>query len=408
MPVEKPWTALGQKQRKRLVEEVSATIQSKSDNALAASQFISQVLIDLKKVYPDLHVSLPDTEHSSSIPMSFLKDLGALRASVGKTFENDKPLFSIVQLDATVKTLGLSRSILVDNGYPISIRSFQNSGSQPISSERKKRGRPSKVHDSKFQELIHKSLQPYLLESEQVTVIGRGSKRQMVVAQHLKKKKYRIYLEEEELHSNMSWGTFHHILRVHFPYVRNPRRKTDVCEHCKHLEKKLFPRALQAMDKARADLVAAWPQYFNTFDSNAIIQAKKKDKDQFPLLSRFVAFVNTSNFHANSNQERVQALSLSAKLSLHALEAKTIHTMKAHVDIVEAYRWHQISARRQAKSLEALEAGGLKSNEALIQVDFKENVRYPLSISLLSFHRYIRLPLFLKILFHEPNCYQTF
>lgn len=307
MPVEKPWTALGQKQRKRLVEEVSATIQSKSDNALAASQFISQVLIDLKKVYPDLHVSLPDTEHSSSIPMSFLKDLGALRASVGKTFENDKPLFSIVQLDATVKTLGLSRSILVDNGYPISIRSFQNSGSQPISSERKKRGRPSKVHDSKFQELIHKSLQPYLLESEQVTVIGRGSKRQMVVAQHLKKKKYRIYSEEEELHSNMSWGTFHHILRVHFPYVRNPRRKTVVCEHCKHLEKKLFPRALQAMDKARADLVAAWPQYFNTFDSNAIIQAKKKDKDQFPLLSRFVAFVNTSNFHANSNQESPSA-----------------------------------------------------------------------------------------------------
>ena len=54
--------------------------------------------------------------------------------------------------------------------------------------------------------------------------------------------------------------------------------------------------------------------------------------------------------------------------------------MKAHVELVEAYRWHQISARRQDAALTSRVSGtGLGMNEALLQVDFKENVRYPLS-----------------------------
>ncbi|CAE7522463.1 unnamed protein product [Symbiodinium sp. CCMP2456] len=62
------------------------------------------------------------------------------------------------------------------------------------------------------------------------------------------------------------------------------------------------------------------------------------------------------------------------------VEAATVHEMKAHVALVEAYRWHQISARRQDAALTSRVSGtGLGMNEALLQVDFKENVRYPLS-----------------------------
>ena len=378
----KPWASLARKQQKIVVEQVCELVQSYCKDAVSGRDFLSQVVETLNDRIQ--HLQLQFGEQSSNHEL--LVALGQIRENNLSVQELDKPIVSIAQLDSAVCCLGWSHQKLQDNGYQISRRSFASSSTGTLattsnpSTWTSKRGRKAILDDTSIVDHVRNVLAPHLVESERVAVVGRGNKKRMIVAQHLRKKKYRLYMEESQLNARMSWSSFHRILKHHFPHIRSPIRKTDLCEHCLHFEKRLLPRAEQTMANARKDLLSIWPDYFTTFDSNKVIQQKMNDKDRVPLIARFVAFLNTQNFNANRNSARTQALGLSARLSLHAAEAKIIHTMKAHVELLEAYRWHQISARRQASALAKLTSeGGLASNAALIQVDFKENVRYPLS-----------------------------
>jgi len=132
------------------------------------------------------------------------------------------------------------------------------------------------------------------------------------------------------------------------------------------------------MEKSRNDLVAIFPQYFCAFDSAPSTQTQKAEDDQFPHLSSFLAYVKRSNFRPADTADRAN-LSLGERIALHQCEARTIHVLKSHVELVDAYRWHRISSRRQEIVLTNLRNGSLPSNGLLLQIDFKENVRYPLS-----------------------------
>lgn len=94
-------------------------------------------------------------------------------------------------------------------------------------------GRPSKVSDKSLQELVRKTLEAYLKDSERVLVVGRGMNKKMVLAQHLTKKRNAIYNVESALSSAMSRETFRKVMKIHFPHVKNPRRLTDICASCR-------------------------------------------------------------------------------------------------------------------------------------------------------------------------------
>ena len=149
-------------------------------------------------------------------------------------------------------------------------------------------------------------------------------------------------------------------------------------EHCRHLERSLMPAALRCMTKVRSDIVALWPSYFDTFDHASQSKELTQHSDQFPLLCAFAAYLEQENFNIDSNADRM-ALNLRTRMALHQTEAHAIKQLKSHPELLEAYRWHQISARRQDQVLTTLRSGGLASDALLVQVDFKENVRYPLS-----------------------------
>lgn len=123
------------------------------------------------------------------------------------------------------------------------------------------------------------------------------------------------------------------------------------------------------------------PNYFEAFNASAETIAAARDTDCFQFLTLFVAFVENQNFHACQNAQR-QALPGEKRLTLHQEEARILHHLKSHVELLEAYRWHQISARRQEACLSNLRNGGLPSDGLLVQIDFKENVRYPLRHSI--------------------------
>lgn len=100
------------------------------------------------------------------------------------------------------------------------------------------------------------------------------------------------------------------------------------------------------------------------------------------VLRLLAAFLEHENFHAQHNPTRTP-MPPRLRMALHQIEAKVIHKLKPHLELLDAYRWHQISARRQEQALSALRDGGLQQDMLLVQVDFKENLRYPLSASLL-------------------------
>lgn len=151
-------------------------------------------------------------------------------------------------------------------------------------------------------------------------------------------------------------------------------------EHCLHLRRSLQPHAKRSLEKARKTLVAILPDYFDSFDASSETSQAAKDEDCFVYLTLFVAFVEQANFHASQNRSR-GGLSPNVRLTLYQEEARILHHLKSHVELLEAYRWHQISARRQDNSLLQLRNGGLPADGLLVQIDFKENVRYPLRYS---------------------------
>ncbi|CAJ1373464.1 unnamed protein product [Effrenium voratum] len=299
-----------------------------------------------------------------------LEQLGKLRATVPASTNLDVPVITLTQLDSAVTKVPLPQEALTAAGYTLTKHSAAAAAEGPKSQQRK-RGRRTKVNSVEMVSLVRRVLAPHLQDTERVGVVGRGRNKKMVVAQHLRKKRYRVFLEEPELHESMSWSTFHSIMKRHFPHVKNPMRQTDICEHCKHLERHLLPAAQRALAKHRLEIEEFSQQYFHPFDSSPATIENKEKTDKFPLLATSLAFVQQQNFNAANSRER-QALGLATRLALHSAEASAIHTLKGHVELLEAYRWHQTSARRQEAALEQLASGeSLPASAVLLQMDFK-------------------------------------
>lgn len=115
------------------------------------------------------------------------------------------------------------------------------------------------------------------------------------------------------------------------------------------------------MAKTRKHLLDVWPEYFAAFDASEETKVLSAQSDQFPFLASYLSFIEHSNFHARENNARNQ-LSLETRMALHQTEARVCHLFKPHLELVDAYRWHQISARRQENVFAGLRDGGLESH----------------------------------------------
>ena len=367
----KPWSELQPKQHKIIISELVESIRSHCKSSHEVQLLVNALLPKLGMATSSEEAPADDVKATR-----LLAALGKIRAGVAQNTYLSTPVASLGQLDDAVKSAGFSTVTLTSAGYNISKRSLRNATSAS-SSRPQKRGRKSKVFDKEIISACGKVIAEHAQESEKIAVLGRGMSRRMTVVQHLSKTRRRIYKDEVSLHSIMSLSTFRKVMKTHYPHVRKPTRKTDVCEHCRHLERRLLPSAEKAMAKGASEITSIFPSYFEPFDKNPAVVEKKSAPDKFPLMARFVGYVETQNRNPQACPTRM-ALAVANRLSLHKAEAEVLHVMKAHVELIEAYRWHQISARRQGDSLKKLPAS-MSKHELLLQMDFKENVRYPLS-----------------------------
>lgn len=122
----------------------------------------------------------------------------------------------------------MPQEALTAAGYTLTKHSAAAAAEGPKSQQRK-RGRRTKVNSVEMVSLVRRVLAPHLQDTERVAVVGRGRNKKMVVAHHLRKKRYRVFLEEPELHESMSWSTFHSIMKRHFPHVKNPTERIQSC-----------------------------------------------------------------------------------------------------------------------------------------------------------------------------------
>eukprot|EP00435_Cladocopium_sp_Y103_P053127 s189_g16.t4 len=138
-------------------------------------------------------------------------------------------------------------------------------------------------------------------------------------------------------------------------------------EHCRHLERHLLPAAHRCMEKVKSKLVEIMENYFDTFNASPDASAAIASDDKYNLLRLLLAFLEHENFHARNSPTRT-SLPPRMRMALHQMEAKAIHKLKPHLELLDAYRWHQISARRQEQTLSGLRDGGLQPDMLLVQV----------------------------------------
>lgn len=242
MPARQSFGQLQWRQRLRVLDAVFnfELFKLHCPSVTDATALLEKILEKCQSVLPN--VSL---DHASC--QQLVSSLGHLRASVSEAFLKSRshlPSLSVGQLDRAVCQLRFTLSEIQSWGYNIGRAAYRTAISdQPASepsSERNVGGRPSKVADKSMLDLVKRTLAPYLKESERVLVIGRGKNRTMVLAQHLSKKRKTIYMAEPSLFRAMGRGTFMTILKIHLPFVKNPRRKTDVCHSLAILVRKVF------------------------------------------------------------------------------------------------------------------------------------------------------------------------
>lgn len=375
----KPWSQLTRQYRSTVVASIVEKILPHCREPEDFEQLIQHAFARMEREMPQLSASIQSMQ-AGHVNHSLLKSLWQLRDLCPDYRSWHLPKLSINQLDSAVASAFSTHANLESNGYPIGRKQYQRATSSEFSiadnSERQLGGRPSLINSKDTLELVQKVLEENVKESERVLVIGRGSKKRMVLAKHLMSTRTRLWRDTAVLNQKFSLNTFKKLLAIHFPYVRNPRRDTDVCKHCKHFSKYILPSAKKAAVQAKSDITAICPTYFAAFDASPLVQSLQERREEVEIITRLRRYIDGCHARQEPADAR-PALSLTDRISLHAAEATGSHILKGHIELLDAYVWHQISQRRQGL-FASRHRTELPDGWCLVQMDYKENVKYPM------------------------------
>ena len=275
---------------------------------------------------------------------------------------------------------GLNLQVLQQSGYKIAKTLFnkvQQLQGVISGSDVKHVGRKSKVNNDKVIAAVQRIVEKYANDSSKVVVVRKNGLKQLVCARLLSKELGRIWKEEPELRKEVGITALRTIMRVHLPSYRKPGRKTDVCGHCRVYKRHIIPRAQKEYQKRRAQLTSIAPNYFESFDSDKQVVQLQESAQTSEVITRAYRYIGARNAKSENDPDR-QGLSRTSRLELHQTEARACHKLKGHIELLEAYSWHKLSADRQREFSTAL-LDKLPNTEAYMHFDFKENVRYPMA-----------------------------
>ena len=382
----KTWDDFTPKYRRELAMAVANTIMEKGSTATEAAAFLKQIGETIQR---QIGEGLPsillagggvETLTNDEVSKLFLS-LGQLREKFASNPAHiHRPNCSMHNLDtAIIASTSLSRQRLNLLGYNVGKKQYQNATQGDTSGENvfPKVGRPSKVNDQNFIDMVGAVLKKYANDSSKVVVVRQSGAKTLACAKLLSKTLWGIWKTEIDLRKSMSRSTFRHISRTHFPSFRKPGRKTDTCSHCRLLKRKIAPIAQAELKKRRERIASFCPEYFHDLDANEEFAASLRDERFESTVVQARRYINTRN--ANAAQDPLRTtLSLANRAALFDAEARALHKLRGHCELLEAYTWHRTTAARQQNFVTEL-LQDLSDSEACLHFDFKENVRYPMS-----------------------------
>ena len=388
----KTWDDYSKQHRSKLVKDVSETIMSKCASQEEAVSFVSAVVKKIESTV-DLPLRTALSNHllqdlaSNQVAESqwhtLLEGLGSIRQKVATNQSQcHLPRISVQDLDLSVVKCGIPRAVLAERGYNIGKVLFgrlQNDISSGSTSDRpvSRVGRKSKVDSEAEIAFVKNVLGKYSNDSSKVVTVRIQGEKRLVCAHLLSKRLWRIWKEEKNLRERLAFTTFKKLARKHFPTYRKPGRKTDVCQHCRVLKKHILPRAEAAYAKHRRLVAEVLPSYFDDFDAHPNTIAYTQADQQAQIIIRAKKYLNLRNSRSDNDPAR-SVLSGVQRLELFQREARAVHKLKGHTDLLEAYTWHKLSAERQREFADNL-LENLGQDVAYFHFDFKENVRYPMA-----------------------------
>ena len=188
-----------------------------------------------------------------------------------------------------------------------------------------------------------------------------------------------IYDMEPELQKNMSVPSWRRLLKEHFGEYRLGARRTDICTHCNTFHTKVVPDFKHFLQKARADLEAILPSYFNVFDESGGSQEDADKGDWAKVAKTWLRYL-----HGHNEQFFEERASLTAgqRLALFSeVEAPLEHELKGRISLLNAYQWHMLSARRQGEVFRTLidtVSPQLPHGHCLLAFDWRQKLKLPM------------------------------
>ena len=381
----KTWSDFTPKYRREIANGLADNIMGKCASLTEAAGLLQHVVERIQRItgqrMPSFHGEAVDnTVVAQHHAKSLLESLATLRAKHANHHSQlHLPRVAVHEIDTAVLSTGLSLKALQSLHYGIGEKQYKNvvdQGRAPLELKSTV-GRKSKIANEDLVKQVGALLAKHSNDSSKVVSVRQGGIKMLVCARLLSKKMWRIWKAEPDLREKMSWSTFRKISKARFPQFRPPGRKTDVCSHCKTLKRRIAPKAFQEYKKRRAQITEHCPQYFEELDSApSFAELVRADKIE-DIVVEARRFINGRNNRAGQDPQR-RDLPLAARMSLFDAEARSLHKLKGHCELLEAYQWHKTTAtRQQQQTARVLEH--LTDSEAYMHFDFKENVRYPMS-----------------------------
>jgi hypothetical protein len=331
---------------KRLQTEASRYCRDE-DDAVAILTRLSKLLLARS---PDAMRRVADNLTTERKPrtkcrcVQLFSAIGSFRQSPLVTNSNDVRL----ALDASLSASGLTREAGAQHGLNISKKAWRNARrtrEPQADDDRKRRGRPSMVHNADCIDIVRTVAMANSQESTKLIHVFRRSSpgakavKEAVLARSWTSSKHCIYLTNSSLFIAMSYQTWCRILAFYFPEIRKGAKKTDVCDHCHLYQAHILPEFWSFTRDVRERLTAVDQKYFHEFDkSRRVLKASQDPLKYARCLSSYI------KLHMDRCRARLmESIGLKGVGRLHELEAEFEDALRWQSKLLSAYDWHRRS-----------------------------------------------------------------
>ena len=242
---------------------------------------------------------------------------------------------------------------------------------------KQKPGRKSKVHAT----AIRDKVRIYLLENAtQTSKLMKTSKDGVAPVYNLNASRRKLWTRSVEMQRLVSLDVWYrHLKAQHKNFVRLKCR-TDICTFCHKYDKTILPALRKDVDTVRKQIESLVPPYFQDLDSHweHMQQLGRTDVDDRQSL-QYVKFLKLYMDQTAEVRMKQAALprTVALRQQLKEAEASGCATLAQHIEALESCSHHFQAVKRQHNDRERME-DGLPQHAILVQLDFMENMTWPL------------------------------